>query len=100
MSESISEEIANIGIMISREANSSIGAGIEMTDAMLLEVRGEDDHLLAHQDRERIKQHVIRRAITSAEAVRLHTLGASTTGQKKPTSLTRRLRNRLPSQHL
>ena len=104
MSENLSAGIANTGTMTSREANS-IGVGIEMTDAMLPKVvRRGDDHRLAHQERrEMIKQRAIGRAITSAAVVvevRLLTLDASITGQKKPTSRTKRLRSRLPNQHL
>ena len=95
MSENLSARIANTGTMTSREANS-IGAGIEMTDVILPEVvRGGDDPRLAHREhREMIKQREIGRVITSAAvvvaAVRLYTLDASTTGQKKPTSRTKR----------
>ena len=102
MSENLSAEITSTGTMTSRVANS-IGAGIEMSDAILLEVvRGGDDLRLAHRERrERIKQCAIGRAITSAAGVvavvRLHTLDASTTGQKKLTGRTKRSRNRLPS---
>ena len=103
--ENLSAEIANIDITtISQEANNSIEAGIEMTDAMLPAVREEEDHRQARQDREVMKeQHEIERAITSAAvvaAVHLLTLDASITGQKKPKSRMKRLKSRLSNQHL
>ena len=90
-----------MGITISKEENS-IGAGTEMTDVILpAAVRGEEDHHLAHQDREVMKRYAIERAIASAAvAVHHRTHDARITGQKRQTGRSKRLRNRLPNQHL
>ena len=92
MSENLSAGIANTGTMTSREVNS-IGAGREMIDVMQVVRRGDDPRLVHRERQETSKQRAIGRAITSAVIVvevRLLTLDASITGQKKPTSRTKR----------